>query len=250
MVDALKPSTDMPVPYPAHCLITGSASGIGRALTTRLLGAGWLVSGADRIDTAHSGFGAGYTGYVADLSDTRACAMLCQELALRDGLTAIVHCAGIMRTGGISDTDPDDAARLWRLHVDAPITLMNGLAAGLPDVRGRIVLVSSRAVLGRSNRAAYAASKAAQIGLARSWAAELIPRGITVNVVAPGAVDTPMLNDPLRGAPGQVQLPIGRLITADEVAATIAFLIGPDAGAMTGQTLYVCGGASLGTAAF
>ncbi|MDH1301809.1 SDR family oxidoreductase [Achromobacter sp. GD03932] len=113
-------------------------------------------------------------------------------------------------------------------------------------LRGLCALLDGCAVLGRAQRLAYAATKSAQIGLARSLAAELIVRGITVNVVAPGAVDTPMLRDPKRGAPPQVELPLGRLIDAGEVAAAIAFFLGAQAGAITGQTLYVCGGASLG----
>lgn len=239
----------MSLTHTPHCLITGAASGIGHALTRRLLAQGWRVTGVDRTATGPGDFSPGYTGHTCDLADAEALALLAERLAT-DRYTAVVHGAGIVRTGGIADTDATDAALLWRIHVDAPAALMKTLAATLPDQSGRVVLVSSRAVLGRPGRAAYAASKAAQIGLARSWAAELIGRGVTVNVVAPGAVDTPMLNDPLRGAPARVTVPLGRLIQADEVAATIAFLIGPEAGAITGQTLYVCGGASLDTAPF
>lgn len=239
----------MPFTHTPHCLVTGAASGIGRALAQRLLAYGWQVTGVDRTATTAHEFGLGYIGHTCDLADVDALAILAERLAVNP-FTAIVHGAGIVRTGGIIDTDANDAALLWRIHVDAPAALMKTLAANLPDQSGRIVLVSSRSVLGRPGRAAYSASKAAQIGLARSWAAELIGRGVTVNVVAPGAVDTPMLNDPLRGAPARVTVPLGRLIRADEVAATIAFLIGPDAGAITGQTLYVCGGASLDTAPF
>jgi len=243
----------MSMPTVDHCLITGAASGIGRALALNLLAAGWAVTGVDRVATSAADFGKRYSGHAADLSDARSCRELCADVlsgpALKAGLTALVHCAGIMRTGGIGDTDPGDAELLWRIHVEAPIILMKAFATLLPDERGRVVLVSSRAVLGAAHRSAYAASKAAQIGLARSWAAESISRGVTVNVVAPGAVDTPMLSDPARGAAPRVSLPLGRLIRADEVAATIAFLIGPQAGAITGQTLYVCGGASLGSPA-
>ncbi|MFZ7193227.1 SDR family NAD(P)-dependent oxidoreductase, partial [Bordetella avium] len=159
---------------------------------------------------------------------------------------ALVHCAGLVRTGGARDTRPQDTELLWRLHGAAPMALVQALAPQLPDRRGRILLVSSRAVLGRAQRLAYAATKSAQIGLARSLAAELVGRGITVNVIAPGAVDTPMLNDPKRGAAPSLDLPLGRLITAREVAATLAFFLSDEAGAITGQTLYVCGGASLG----
>ncbi len=153
-----------------RCLITGSASGIGRALAQRLLATGWQVTGVDRAATGADDFGPGYTGHTCDLADTTARAALVRELASNDSYTAIVHGAGIVRTGGVADTDPDDAALLWRVHVDAPVALMNALASKLTDQSGRVVLISSRAVLGRPGRAAYAASKAAQIGLARSWA--------------------------------------------------------------------------------
>ena len=79
----------------------------------------------------------------------------------------------------------------------------------------------------------------------RSIAAELAPRGITVNIVAPGATDTPMLRDPKRASVAPKLPPIGRMIQPEEVAATVAFLLSPMAGAITGQTIIICGGASL-----
>lgn len=231
----------------AHCVLTGAASGIGLALAERLLSAGWRVTGVDIAPAAIKSHEQ-YRHLVCDLADAAALQTLCADLA-GCGPTALVHCAGLVRTGGALDTRPEDADLLWRLHGVAPMALARALAPQLPDGRGRIVLVSSRAVLGRAHRLAYAATKSAQIGMARSLAAELIGRGITVNVIAPGAVDTPMLNDPNRGAAPSVELPLGRLIEADEVAATIAFFLSVEAGAVTGQTLYVCGGASLGAMA-
>lgn len=228
----------------AHCVLTGAASGIGLALAERLLAAGWRVTGVDIAPTAIKNH-AQYRHLVCDLSDPAALHALCAGLG-SCGPTALVHCAGLVRTGGALDTRPEDAELLWRLHGAAPMALVRALAPQLPDGRGRIVLVSSRAVLGRAHRLAYAATKSAQIGMARSLAAELVGRGVTVNVIAPGAVDTPMLNDPKRGAAPSVDLPLGRLIDAREVAATIAFFLSDEAGAITGQTLYVCGGASLG----
>lgn len=229
----------------AHCVLTGSSSGIGLALAESLLASGWQVTGVDIAPAAIHGH-AQYRHLDCDLADDRALHDLGAQL--QDcAPTALAHCAGVVRTGGALDTRPEDADLLWKLHGAAPMALARVLAPQLPDRRGRIVLVSSRAVLGRTHRLAYAATKSAQIGLARSLAAELIGRGITVNVVAPGAVDTPMLHDPKRGAPPRVDLPLGRLIDAREVAATIAFFLGEQAGAITGQTLYVCGGASLGT---
>ncbi|OZI71470.1 SDR family NAD(P)-dependent oxidoreductase [Bordetella genomosp. 12] len=227
-------------------VITGSASGIGLALTRHLLANGWCVHGLDRQPWPEVGQAA-YRHHLIDLTETAAIDRLADTLPAH--VQAFVHCAGVMRSGGAQDSRAQDTELLWRLHGAAPLALIGLLAARLPPTAGRIVLVSSRAVLGRAHRAAYAASKAAQIGMARSLAAEWIGRGITVNVVAPGAVDTPMLNDPQRGAPPKVDLPLGRLIRPEEVVGAIDFFLSPLSGAITGQTLYVCGGASLGTMA-
>jgi NAD(P)-dependent dehydrogenase (short-subunit alcohol dehydrogenase family) len=115
----------------------------------------------------------------------------------------------------------------------------------MPEGLARIILVSSRAAQGRAGRGYYAASKAALDGLARSLALEHVSRGITINVVAPAATDTPQLRDPARSSASVRPLPIGRVIGPGEVAATIAFLASTEAGAITGQTIYQCGGASL-----
>lgn len=225
-----------------HCIVTGSASGIGEALTKRLLEAGWRVTGLDR--QGHGDMPGKFSAIEVDLLDKARLESVLTELAATNP-TAFVHSAGAMRTGRLADEIDADSEFLWRLHVDTAMTLGRILGPALPEQRGRIVLLSSRGALGRPGRGAYAASKAALHGLIRSWALELAPKGVTVNVVAPGAVDTPMLTDPSRGEPPQVSLPIGRLIHPQEIAAPIEFLLSADAAAITGQTLYVCGGASL-----
>jgi 3-oxoacyl-[acyl-carrier protein] reductase len=136
------------------------------------------------------------------------------------------------------------AAQMWRMHVEGTCLLAEAVLPKLGE-GGRIVLVGSRVSAGQAGKSQYAASKAAMVGLARSWAAELAARGVTVNVVAPGATDTPMLQDPARGGVPPKPPPIGRFIRPEEVAALVAFLLSPDAGAITGQEITICGGASL-----
>ena len=128
--------------------------------------------------------------------------------------------------------------------------------ASLPAMRaahyGRIVLISTRAVLGLARRTAYAATKAGMLGLARTWAVELGPAGITVNVVAPGPIEETEMFDSVvaRGSPGRAalaqSLPVRRLGLPADVARAVTFFTDPDAGFVTGQTLYVCGGGSVG----
>jgi NAD(P)-dependent dehydrogenase (short-subunit alcohol dehydrogenase family) len=149
-----------------------------------------------------------------------------------------------MRAGLLGALDAEAGRVLWRLHVEAASLLADALVPGMPD-GGRIVLVGSRTAAGAAGRSQYAASKAALVAMARSWALELAPRGITANVVAPAATETPMLLDPARSASPPRLPPIGRYIRPEEVAATTAFLLGPEAGAITGQQIVICGGSSL-----
>ena len=127
------------------------------------------------------------------------------EAALRDiGLVhALVHSAGVLKVGRHDAMSLDDGETMWRLHVDCAARMVKHLAPRMPD-GGRIVLIGSRVAAGASGRSLYAASKAALIGFARSVAAELAPRRITVNFISPGTTDTPMLTDPSRaGEPPQ-----------------------------------------------
>jgi len=206
----------------------------------RLLRDGWRVTGLDRAPAtlAHERF----RTIEVDLSDAAARGAMLPQLG---GAETLVHCAGIMRGAKLGELDLDAGALLWRIHVEAAAALGNHLAPGM-EADGRIVLMGSRASLGAVEKSQYAAAKAALVGLARSWAKELAPRGITVNVVAPASTDTAMLADPQRaGTPPAPLPPIGRRIRPEEVAALVAFLLTPDAAAITGQEIHVCGGSSL-----
>ncbi|MGA1729569.1 MAG: SDR family oxidoreductase, partial [Steroidobacteraceae bacterium] len=136
----------------------------------------------------------------------------------------------------------------------APVALVK---AALPAMRaarhGRVVLVSTRAVLGLAKRTAYASTKAGMLGMARTWALELGPEGVTVNVVAPGPIaETEMFDGVVpAGDPRREQLartiPVRRLGNPDDVAQAVEFFVRPEAAFITGQVLYVCGGTSVGS---
>lgn len=221
-----------------HALVTGASSGIGAAIVEHLLRDGWRVTGISRRPgtSDHPAF----EHLSLDLNDVDSIAGAVADIAP----TALVHAAGQLKVGSLGSLDHDDGAAMWRLHVDVAERLADALAPRLPQ-GGRIIFIGSRTASGAAGRGQYAATKAALFALARSWASELASRGITVNVVAPAATETPMLKDPTRANVAPKLPPIGRFIQPREVAAAVAFLLSADAAAITGQQLVICGGSSL-----
>ena len=224
-----------------HAVVTGSSSGIGRAIALALLDASWRVTGLDLSAPAiaHPGFSA----VQVDLTDA---ASLGAAAARLHGVDALVHAAGVLRRGALGSLDAQAGELMWRLHVDAATRLADALAGAMAEQgHGRIVFIGSRVAQGMAGRSQYAATKAALVALARSWAAELAPRGVTVNVVSPAATQTAMAEDPARAATAPKLPPIGRLIQPEEVAGLVLYLLSPLAAAITGQDLQICGGSSL-----
>jgi NAD(P)-dependent dehydrogenase (short-subunit alcohol dehydrogenase family) len=219
-----------------RALVTGASSGIGAEIAARLLAQEWEVIGLSRSAPAD-----GIDHVPVDLTDSQATRAVLAGLGAFD---AVIHAAGIARLGRHDVMDLAEGAAMWRLHVEVAAELVQALAPQMPD-GGRIVLLGSRVAQGVAGRSLYAASKSALIGFARSIAAELVARQITVNIVAPGATDTPMLRDPARtGVPPKTP-PMGRLIEPGEVAGTVAFLLSDAARNITGQQIVICGGGSL-----
>jgi 3-oxoacyl-[acyl-carrier protein] reductase len=220
-------------------IVTGTSSGIGAAIATRLLACGWRVVGLDRAQPTIAD--PAFAPVAVDLRDRAA---RVDALSKIDTVDALIHAAGVMRAGRLGELDHTAGDLLWNIHVDAALGLADHLAPRLSD-GGRIVLIGSRAAKGVIAKSQYGAAKAALTALARAWAKELIGRGITVNVVAPAATETAMMTDPERTVIPPETPPIGRRIKPEEVAALVQFLLSDDAAAITGQEISICGGASL-----
>lgn len=220
-------------------VVTGSRSGIGAAIARRLARDGWAVIGVDlSTDKSATWFADQRT---ADLTDPAAIDALVSALP---AVQALVHAAGFMRTGALEELDPADGEAMWAVHVRALLLLAKALCPAMPQ-GGRLLAIGSRTSAGSAGKSQYAACKAAMTALVRSWAKEFAPRGITANVIAPAATATPMLSNADRAGVPPVLPPIGRYIDPEEIAAYAAFLLSPEAAAITGQELLICGGASL-----
>lgn len=235
---------------PFHALVTGTSSGIGEEVAKRMLAKGWRVVGLarSRPDWTHDLFEA----VEVDLLDEAATREVASELASRPAFTHAVHNAGLVWPNLVEDVKPEEVAGLTRLHVIAPLMLTQAILPKMRAARfGRIVFVTSRASMGVPTRTAYAATKAGVHGMARTWALELGPEGITVNVVAPGPILTGNFWGIVpKGSEREhaiaAQLPARRLGTVGDVAHAVEFFAAEESGFVTGQVLFVCGGGSLG----
>jgi NAD(P)-dependent dehydrogenase (short-subunit alcohol dehydrogenase family) len=220
-------------------VVTGASSGIGAAVAARLLDDGWTVIGLSRRKPEFRNDA--FEWRECDLRDLPGIRAAVSGL---ESIEAIVHAAGMQRSARLGELASADGQAMWEIHVGAAEELVNALIGDVVD-GGRIVLMGSRTMTGVAGKSQYAATKAAQLAMARSWALELTGRAITVNVVAPGPTDTPMLNDPGRSLTPPRVPPFGRFIEPAEIAGTVAFLLSPDARSITGQALVQCAGASL-----
>lgn len=232
-------------------LVTGASRGIGRAIALELANQGATVigtatteSGAQNITQALESLGG--KGVVLNVDDVDACNDLLADLASQGGPNILVNNAGITRDGLILRMKDDDWAAVINTNLSAVFRLSRGVAKTMMKARwGRIINITS--VVGYSGnpgQANYAAAKAGVAGMSKSLAIELGSRGITVNCVAPGFIDTDMtraLNEDQTAAI-LGKIPLGRLGSANDIANAVAFLASPQAAYVSGTTLHVNGG--------
>jgi len=238
---------------PLHrVVLTGGSSGIGLATARAFLDEGYEVINISRRDCPLDS--PRLTSITVDLSDAAATRDAVMTAAARAPAATIVHCAGAIREKPVEDATLADLTDLVNLHLGAALSLVQANLGAMKQARyGRIVLISSRAMLGLAKRTAYAATKAGMLGLARTWALELAAHGVTANVVAPGPIaETEMFEEVLPAASAKMaaaakQVPVGRFGTPQDVARAVMFFADPKASFVTGQTLFVCGGTSVGS---
>jgi NAD(P)-dependent dehydrogenase (short-subunit alcohol dehydrogenase family) len=230
-------------------LITGASRGIGRALADKLAADGETVIGLSRRRPAED-FPGDY--YEADLADQEALAEALAAMTAAHSVTRVVNNAGALAAAELSATTLDGFDTEIAVNLRAALQCVQ---ACLPEMRkretGRIVNIATRAILGRVKRTGYGAAKMGLVGFTRTWALELAPFGITVNAIAPGPIATEMfLTNMPPGSPEYERvlsgIPLRRMGKPEEVAATIAFFLSDAASFVTGQTLFVCGGGSIG----
>lgn len=231
-------------------LLTGGSAGIGAAICAQLLAKGCQVINLDRLacPVSHPRL----RSIEVDLTDIPATQQLAARLAAQHQITRLVNNAGTIRSAAVDAATLAELDEVVALHLKTPMVLMQAV---LPAMRaagfGRVVNISSRGILGNPGQSTYIATKSGLIGLTRSWALDLASEGITVNAIAPGMIATALMEQALpagtelrRGR--QDKIPMKRLGTPDELAHAVLFFLDDASSYITGQTLYVCGGASMG----
>jgi 3-oxoacyl-[acyl-carrier protein] reductase len=235
-------------------LVTGATRGIGRAIAlelgkrgARVVGTATTATGAQAIDAYLNEAGITGRGLVLDVADMGAVEACFKAVEAAEGTPSIlVNNAGITRDGLLMRMSADDWQAVLDTDLSAVYRTCKAVMRGMMKARkGRIVNIASViGVMGNAGQTNYAAAKAGMIGFSKSLAREVGSRGITVNVVAPGFIVTAM-TDALGEAQKTAlltQVPLGRLGSPGDIAAAVAFLAGPEAAYITGETLHVNGG--------
>ena len=235
-------------------VVTGAGRGIGRAIALKFAGAGAHVvcvsrtaQNSEKVANEIRVLGRNAWAHAVDVSDPKAVAESAEKILTEAGrVDILVNNAGITRDGLLMRMSDDDWDAVLNTNLKGAFSFTKAFSRAMVKQRsGRIINVSSIiGLIGNAGQCNYAASKAALIGFTKSVAKELASRGITVNALAPGFIETDMtavLDDKLK-TELLGRIPLARLGQADDVAEAALFLAGPGAGYITGQVLTVDGG--------
>jgi len=232
-------------------VITGASKGIGYETALRLGREGHTIIGLARTEPEGE-----FPGqfHAADLSDREAIANVMATITAAHEINGVVNNVGRSHPQAVEDVTLEEYDLVMQVNLTAALQVTQACIPAMKRQNfGRIVNIASEHALGMvSKRTTYGATKAGLINFAREWTLDLAPYGITANVVAPGPIETEMLlrNNP-RNSPQRsdllMRVPMGRVGQPDEVAHAVAFFLSVGASYISGQTVYVCGGASLGS---
>ena len=232
-------------------VVTGGSSGIGRACVEAVAATGTKVVNLDRNPAELI---PGETFIELDLYDHDRIRDVFADIAQTFDIVGLVNNAGMSLAKTLAETEVEDFAKVVPLNMVAPALCAKYAAEAMKRVGwGRIVNMSSRVILGKELRTTYAATKGGIAAMAKVWALELAADGITVNTIAPGPIATPLfkeVNPP--GAPRTQKIidgvPVKRLGEPEDIANAVMFFLKKESGFVTGQTLFVCGGLTVGGA--
>ena len=235
-------------------LVTGASRGIGAAIAARLgadgaqvIGTATTAEGAESITARFDEAGIQGSGIVLDLAKPDSIVEAIERLAADSGAVSIlVNNAGITRDNLLLRMKPEEWNDVLQTNLSGLFHMCKACLRGMMKARsGRIINIASViGVMGNAGQSNYAAAKAGVIGFSKSLAREVATRGITVNVVAPGLIQTAMtdrLGEELRRSMVE-QIPLGRIGEPDDVAAAVLFLASPAGAYITGETIHVNGG--------
>jgi NAD(P)-dependent dehydrogenase (short-subunit alcohol dehydrogenase family) len=236
-----------------YILITGGAKGIGAAIVDRALNEGYKSIVLDILEPQSDKV----TDFLkVDLQDVDATKFALNEVCGKYKILRLVNNVGIVKPALIADTNVDDLAQVMMLNTRTTMLCVQACLPAMKDANfGRIVSVTSRVILGKELRTAYSASKGAIHSMSKTWALELASTGITVNSIAPGPINTEAfkLNNPTNTEQTKnliSRIPVNRLGEPEDVAHAVSFFLDKRSGFITGQTLFVCGGMTVGLCEF
>ncbi|MCD6010101.1 SDR family NAD(P)-dependent oxidoreductase [Halomonas sp. IOP_31] len=238
-------------PTRRYCaVVTGGARNIGQAIALRLQQDGYHVIVVDIVEPEADSLKA--EAHQVDLGDADATRRVMADIAAHYSVTRLVNNVGIVAPALLEETQLEDFDKLMHLNVRSALVCSQAL---LPVMKasgtGRIVLNTSRVVLGKEARTIYSATKGALQSMARTWALELAQHGITVNCVAPGPIATSAFwqnNPPDSERARRIieNIPLSRMGQPEDVAQAVSFFCDERSSFITGQTLFVCGGVTVG----